>query len=62
MNTPFFLWAEPLLTDDPDLRDYLIAGGLPPDPHLALRLEFLEMLYDLELEAGLLKGGEMEWD
>jgi len=61
MNNPFFVWAEPLLLDDIPLRDYYLAGQTPPDPHFDHVLGFYWMLYELELEAGLLTGYEMEY-
>ena len=61
-SSEFFQWAEPLLLDDPDLHAYFLAGCLPPDRELEFRLWVYEMLYELELEAGLLDGREMEWD
>lgn len=62
MNTPFFVWAEALLLDDDNLRHYYLAGQDPPDPHFDHVLGFYWQLYELEAEAGLLNGAELEYD
>jgi hypothetical protein len=62
MNSSFFVWAEPLLLDNLSLRDYYLAGQTPPDQHFDFLLSLYLDLYELELEAGLLDGEEMEYE
>ena len=62
MSDRFFLWAEPLLIDDDNLRDYFHSGQTPPDQHFDFVLAFYWQLYELELEAGLLSGAEVDWE
>lgn len=60
MNNEFFVWAEPLFLDDPALRDYYLSGQLPPNPDFDLILAFYWKCYELELNAGLLDGAQIE--
>jgi hypothetical protein len=62
VNAPFFIWAEPLFVDQPALRDYYLAGQTPADAHFDFLLSLYWNLYELELEAGLLEGREMDYD
>ena len=57
----FFQWAEPLLLDNLPLRDYYFAGQTPPDVHFDFLLRLYRDCYDLEFEARLLDGAEIEY-
>jgi hypothetical protein len=61
MDSSFFRWAEPILTDNDALRLYYLSGQTPPDPHFDFLLSLYWDCYELELEAGLLDGAEMEY-
>ena len=60
MTDDFFLWAEALFIDDPDLRRYYFAGCLPANNKLDDLLSCYRGLFDLQREAGLLGGAQID--
>ena len=61
MNINFFQWCEPLLLDNLPLRDYYLAGQNPPDPDFDFLLALYWDCYELELDAGLLDGVQIDY-
>jgi hypothetical protein len=59
-SDPFFIWAEPLLIDDSVLRHYYFAGCQPQVNDLDNLLTCYRLLYDLQKEAGLLDGEQID--